>query len=821
MRNAKPVATLTQLDALKIPANINWITKGKVFGIEAVNHLYRILSDPVLTATLDAEVAKISVSGYVASPPDLFTAMGVKDAAEFIALSPADKRFRFMTYWYLKPLSSASKFGQGERFLLGETNWIASTPYDHTTEYILSKTLGAARTNDLFNAKTILAATALNTDHSIVNFLKQDRLRMVYQVVKTQLPATMDNAWHLANAPVITTSGNEIDTLDKLIQYSVYFFDAMYPGLKPAVAAVSGDTTIAVNAARAAVYDSFVGACKTASVLSNDISNTFAQYRMNFLMEEAIKTYKTTTNPRWSETAAPLKYSDTKITEYAFPTGTAAFMPYGLVNDIIDMAIEMESWPSKYAAALPANPTIATLFGQDVLGGILNEIGLATAKIVASPASPSECTEKQALFQIAFQLLISGRKLSDAYIPTYPQATLDTYSLTADLLSIYGLSSQEIAMVYGFALDIETDLKTNLAMRTADLTAAFDGNAAAVTAATEKQKAGKMALYFYTLSRQTSATQVNVGVIKPKAYSRYIGDADAGIKVAVEANRFNNAGLQNGLYDSFSVAHTVQKALFTADLTAGSPTTPTKYAEVIKSPLYTGDNAAKADYLALYVASAEFGLIARNNLKSYFQDKDLGNIVRAKINDADIKKVDDRVTAEVNFVYTATILTKYGFTGSPTKTEVAKRVFMDELVQKKVQYYDNLYQNTSLSQHLMALGVDDAALESINLNFDQVNLNPSQWNSEVIGVMLFSHRYGQICDLADSGCTTGWASNLALAEIVYPLGLTRKAAMSKGYSLLEVLQMADNFKTWKFQEARNTPKLKELFDSSVLGGEAV
>lgn len=94
----------------------------------------------------------------------------------------------------------------------------------------------------------------------------------------------MNDAWHLANAPAIPTAGNVIDTLDKLIQYSVYFFDAKYPGLRPAVAAVTGDT-VAVNAARAAVYDSFVGACKTASVVSNDISNTFAQYRMQSLME--------------------------------------------------------------------------------------------------------------------------------------------------------------------------------------------------------------------------------------------------------------------------------------------------------------------------------------------------------------------------------------------------------------------------------------------------------------------------------------------------------------------------------------------------------
>lgn len=103
--------------------------------------------------------------------------MEVKDAAEFAALSPEVKRFKFLTYWYLKPLSSASKFGNAERFLLGETTWIPSTPFDHTTEYILSQTLGNAMNMDLFNAKNILKATALNTDHSIANFLKQDKLK--------------------------------------------------------------------------------------------------------------------------------------------------------------------------------------------------------------------------------------------------------------------------------------------------------------------------------------------------------------------------------------------------------------------------------------------------------------------------------------------------------------------------------------------------------------------------------------------------------------------------------------------------------------------
>jgi len=259
--------------------------------MEAVNHLYRILSDPALKATLDAQITLITADSYQASPADLFTSLGVKDKAEFATLPPVTQRYRLMTYWYLKPLSAASKFGQQDRFALGETNWIPSTPYDHSTEYILSQTVGALMHDhgDLIDVDTILAATAANTDHSIANYLKQDRLRMVYQIIKTQVPAAavMNDAWHLANKPAITTPANEIDTLDKLIQYNVYFFDAVYPGLRAPVAAVANDTP-AANPARAAVYDAYVDAClkaqPTGGIKADNISNSFVQYRMAKLM---------------------------------------------------------------------------------------------------------------------------------------------------------------------------------------------------------------------------------------------------------------------------------------------------------------------------------------------------------------------------------------------------------------------------------------------------------------------------------------------------------------------------------------------------------
>jgi len=109
-------------------------------------------------------------------------------------------------------------------------------------------------------------------------------------------------------------------------------------------------------------------------------------------------------------------------------------------------------------------------------------------------------------------------------VPTYPQTLLDTYLLKADVLAIYGLSAKEIAKVYEIALAIEADLATNASIRTADLQLAFDGNAAAVAAASTKEKAGKMALYFYMLSRKTEGPKPNKGVIKPKPFNRFIAD---------------------------------------------------------------------------------------------------------------------------------------------------------------------------------------------------------------------------------------------------------------------------------------------------------
>jgi len=232
-----------------------------------------------------------------------------------------------------------------------------------------------------------------------------------------------------------------------------------------------------------------------------------------------------------------------------------AFLDNGVLNKVIGMAIEMESWPTKYALALPANPTIASLWAENVLGGILAEIGVVSTNIVTSVTNANtQITEKNALFKVAFQLFNTGRNLSDAFIPTFPQSELDKYSLKADLLAIYNLNPEAIAIVYGNALDVEADLATNAAIRNADLTLAFDNNAAAVTAATTKEKAGKLALYFYTLVTRPSAEQANVGVIKPRPYSRYFSTTDTAEKTARDALKLTQADLQFGKVDAFFLA---------------------------------------------------------------------------------------------------------------------------------------------------------------------------------------------------------------------------------------------------------------------------
>lgn len=186
----------------------------------------------------------------------------------------------------MKPFTAGSKFGQQDRFLLGETNWISAAATisagDLTAEYILSQTVSALndQRNQVINAKNILATTAKLADSSIDKFLKLDRVRQTYEIVKntiqTQNP-TIDSAWHLAKAPKTTT--NQVNTLDKLIQYSVYWFDQKYPGLQAAETAIAGEAPVE-NAARVAVYEAFIAECIKANIKADSVEDTFPQYRM-------------------------------------------------------------------------------------------------------------------------------------------------------------------------------------------------------------------------------------------------------------------------------------------------------------------------------------------------------------------------------------------------------------------------------------------------------------------------------------------------------------------------------------------------------------
>ena len=74
-------------------------------------------------------------------PSTLWTGLGVADQTAFKQLTLAEKRYRFVTFWFNKPINVCSKFGQQDRFYLGETNWLPATLTLDTAkeEYTLSK----------------------------------------------------------------------------------------------------------------------------------------------------------------------------------------------------------------------------------------------------------------------------------------------------------------------------------------------------------------------------------------------------------------------------------------------------------------------------------------------------------------------------------------------------------------------------------------------------------------------------------------------------------------------------------------------------------
>lgn len=123
----------------------------------------------------------------------------------------------------------------------------------------------------------------------------------------------MDQTWHLAKAPKTTT--NKVDSLQKLMQYSVYWFDQKYPGLQVPVTAISGEIP-ADNAARVTVYEAFIAACITANIKADSVEDTFPQYRMEKLMKAEIDKYQLA-NVLWDYTRPPVKYTSETVDLYA------------------------------------------------------------------------------------------------------------------------------------------------------------------------------------------------------------------------------------------------------------------------------------------------------------------------------------------------------------------------------------------------------------------------------------------------------------------------------------------------------------------------
>ena len=157
-------------------------------------------------------------------------------------------------------------------------------------------------------------------------------------MAKANLPATFETTWHTDNKVTDT-----ISTFDTFLKSSVYWFDAKYPGLQIPPAG-TGETTAPTNAARAAVYTSYMlkieptGATNpVVDTTDSDFSKPFEQYRMNYYMELAVKEY-VNTNPSWDPYAYALKYSDATLDAYVYPVELKQWLSSSELNKIIDMA---------------------------------------------------------------------------------------------------------------------------------------------------------------------------------------------------------------------------------------------------------------------------------------------------------------------------------------------------------------------------------------------------------------------------------------------------------------------------------------------------
>jgi hypothetical protein len=87
------------------------------------------------------------------------------------------------------------------------------------------------------------------------------------------------------------------------------------------------------------------------------------------------------TDPRWNPHSYPLKYSTATVEAYAYPAGLKDILSYKDLNAIIDMASEALTFPTKYADALPSNPTILSVLNESLVLQYAAIVGVDMTKV--------------------------------------------------------------------------------------------------------------------------------------------------------------------------------------------------------------------------------------------------------------------------------------------------------------------------------------------------------------------------------------------------------------------------------------------------------
>jgi hypothetical protein len=146
-------------------------------------------------------------------------------------------------------------------------------------------------------------------------------------------------------------------------------------------------------------------------------------------MATAIATYQAA-NPRWDSKSYALKYSVATVEKYAYPTGLKEILSFKELNAIIDMAKEVETYPVKYAEALPSTPTIINVLNESPILQYAPIVGVDLAKVKAVPVSANgEISYEQALFAFCRYLYNKGQTVADIYTPAIPEDNLRLYGL--------------------------------------------------------------------------------------------------------------------------------------------------------------------------------------------------------------------------------------------------------------------------------------------------------------------------------------------------------------------------------------------------------